>query len=47
MGKISRLFKGELKKIFSSYGIFFMTAFLILVLTIAPKFFNPTQRKSA
>ena len=44
MGKVSRLFKGELKKIFLGPGIFFMTAFLILVLTIAPKLFNPTSK---
>lgn len=40
-----RLFKGELKKIFLGPGIFFMTAFLILVLTIAPKLFDPTPKK--
>lgn len=44
MGKISKLFNGELKKIFLGPGIFFMTAFLILVLTIAPKFFSPTSK---
>lgn len=44
MGKISKLFKGELKKIFLGPGIFFMTAFLILALTIAPKLFNPTLK---
>lgn len=44
MGKISKLFNGELKKIFLGPGIFFMTAFLILVLTIAPKFFSPVSK---
>ena len=44
MGKVSKLFKGELKKIFLGPGIFFMTAFLILVLTIAPKLFSPTPK---
>ena len=44
MGKISKLFKGELKKIFLGPGIFFMAAFLILALTIAPKLFNPTPK---
>lgn len=45
MGKISKLFKGELKKIFLSVGIFFMSAFLILTLTIAPKFFDPVSQE--
>ena len=44
MGKVSRLFKGELKKIFLGPGIFFMTAFLILLLTIAPKLYEPTTK---
>jgi len=44
MGKTSRLFKGELKKIFLGPGIFFMTALLILLLTIAPKLFTPTTK---
>lgn len=44
MGKISKLFKGELKKIFLGPGIFFMAAFLILALTIAPKLFSPTPK---
>ncbi len=45
MGKLFRLFNGELKKIFLGPGIFFMTAFLILALTIAPKIFNPTSKE--
>lgn len=44
MGKISKLFKGELKKIFLGLGMFFMAGFLILTLTIAPKLFNPVQK---
>ena len=44
MGKFSKLFKGELKKILSGIGIFFMSTFLILTLTIAPKFFNPIRQ---
>ena len=46
MGKISKLFKGELKKIFLSVGIFLMSAFLILALTISPKFFNPSEQQN-
>lgn len=45
MGRISKLFKGEIKKIFLGPGIFFMAAFLILALTIAPKLFNPSEKK--
>ena len=44
MGKTFKLFKGELKKIFLGPGIFFMTAFLILLLTIAPKLFTPAEK---
>ena len=44
MNKLSRLFNGELKKIFLGISIFFMTAILILSLTISPKLFNPTQK---
>jgi hypothetical protein len=44
MGKISKLFKGEIKKIFLGLGMFFMAGFLILTLTIAPKLFNPTSK---
>ncbi|MBQ3214075.1 MAG: ABC transporter permease subunit [Clostridia bacterium] len=44
MGKTFNLFKGELKKIFLGPGIFFMTAFLILLLTIAPKLFTPAEK---
>lgn len=45
MGKVFRLFCGELKKIFLGSGIFFMTAFLLLTLTISPKLFNPTEKE--
>lgn len=44
MGKISKLFKGEIKKIFLGLGMFFMAGFLILTLTISPKLFNPTTK---
>ena len=40
-----RLFRGELKKIFSKPAIFIMTGLLILVLALAPQFFTPTAKK--
>lgn len=46
MGKFSKLFKGELKKIFLGVGIFLMALFLIFTLTIAPKFFNPIEQSN-
>lgn len=44
MNGIFRLFKGELKKIFSGAGIFVMSALLILTLTVCPKVFSPTEK---
>ena len=44
MGKINRLFKGEIKKIFSGPSIYIMTGLFILALTLLPSFFNPTPR---
>ena len=41
---IFRLFRGELKKIFLGIGIFIMSGLLILVLAIAPQFFNPSEK---
>ena len=39
-----RLFRGELRKIFLSPGIFIMSGLLILVLALAPQFFTPTNK---
>jgi len=45
MGKTFKLFNGELKKIFLGPAIFIMTALLILLLTLSPKFFSPSQKE--
>lgn len=45
MKKTFKLFKGEIKKIFSGPSIYIMTGLFILLLVILPSFFNPTARK--
>lgn len=47
MFKISKLFKGEIKKIFLGPGMFVMAGLFILVLALIPTMFNPSEKTSS
>ena len=47
MFKISKLFRGEIKKIFLGPGMFVMAGLFILVLALIPTMFNPSEKASS
>ncbi len=47
MFKISKLFRGEIKKIFLGPGMFIMAGLFILVLALIPTIFNPSEKSSS
>lgn len=46
MFRFSKLFKGEIKKIFYGPSMFIMTTIFLLLLVVLPKFFSPINRVS-